>query len=1063
MKDYLLSIAATEATGKATEHSYRAAVEALFKRRYPELAITNEPRRQACGAPDFLVQRDGVAIGYIEAKDLPENIDDPKHQEQFGRYRRSLDNLLITDYLHWQLWQRGEKVMEVRIGDYTKGQPVKARPQDYAQFEEMLRVFTAAKGQRINSPETLAQLMADKARLLQYVLLQALTHPEVTVSPSGLNTATAGSLESQYEAFRQMLIHDLTHEQFADIYAQTIAYGLFAARLHDATPDTFSRQEALTLVPASNPFLRKLFSYVAGTDLDDRVVWIVDALAELFRAADVAALLKGFGASTQMTDPFLYFYETFLGRYNPALKKSRGVYYTPQPVVRFIVRAVDEVLRRDFGLAEGLADTAKTTVDIMVPEIKYGKATGKSVKAKKEVARVQVLDPATGTGTFLAEVVRHIHASLGGGAGFWNQYVEQHLIPRLHGFEIMMASYAMCHLKLGLLLEQLGYKSQQPTPPRLSVYLTNALEESHPDTHTLFASWLSDESNLANTIKRDAPVMVVLGNPPYSGISINNGQWITEKIEDYKYVDGKHFGERKHWLQDDYVKFIRLAEDYVERNGEGVLGFITNHGYLENPTFRGMRWHLLNTFDKLYVLDLHGNTLKKETAPDGSKDENVFDIQPGVAIIIAVRTKAQKKGLGEVYHADLFGRREAKYDALDAAIFSKVKFDKIRLKAPDYFFINQNEEIVASFELAIKLNDLFGQSSSGFVSARDKISIAFEQEEIWRTIEDFNKLSIAELREKYELGKDSRDWTAATAKADVEANFDRELIKRVLYRPFDYRSTYYTGTSRGLYSSPQRKIMSQVREENAGLIVGRQGQVVGGSEWNLVFVSEYMVDYNSFYRGGGTVFPLYLYPDTTDLYAPAQRRPNLKPEAVARLATATGLRFVPETEATPDTFAPEDVLDYVYGILHQPAYRRRYHELLRIDFPRVPLPASAEAFRAVVAFGHQLRELHLLRPAALPHPLPTRTGGEGPGTVEKPRYNAATQRVYFNPTQFVEPVAPDVWALPIGGYQPAQKWLKDRQGRTLTFDEIRHYQRLLAALQGTERLMRDWDEAHAPA
>ena len=426
-------------------------------------------------------------------------------------------------------------------------------------------------------------------------------------------------------------------------------------------------------VPASNPFLRKLFSYVAGTDLDDRVVWIVDALAELFRAADVAALLQGFGQNTQMTDPFLYFYETFLGRYNPALKKSRGVYYTPQPVVRFIVRAVDEVLRRDFGLAEGLADTATTTVEVQVLN-----KQGKLQKIKKEVARVQVLDPATGTGTFLAEVVRHIHASLGGGEGFWNQYVDKHLIPRLHGFEIMMASYAMCHLKLGLLLEQLGYKPNS-TPPRLSVYLTNALEEAHPDSNTLFASWLSDEAREANTIKRDAPVMVVLGNPPYSGISTNNGQWITEKIEDYKYVDGKHFGERKHWLQDDYVKFIRLAEDYVERNGEGVLGFITNHGYLENPTFRGMRWHLLNTFDKLYVLDLHGNSNKKETAPDGSKDENVFDIQQGVATIIAVKKKGSKEGLAQVFQSDLFGKRNDKYEMLDQATLSNAGFKKIAL------------------------------------------------------------------------------------------------------------------------------------------------------------------------------------------------------------------------------------------------------------------------------------------------------------------------------------------------------------------------------------------------
>ena len=887
MKIYLSSIATTAATGKATEHSYRAAVEALFHRLYPKLEITNEPRRQACGAPDFVIQHNGVPIGYIEAKDLGKDLNADEFKEQFGRYRRSLDNLLITDYLHWQLWQRGELVLEARIGDYAKGQAVKPRPQDFAQLEEMLRVFVTASGQRIGSPDTLAQLMADKARLLQYVLLQALTHPEVVVSPSGLTMATAGSLESQYAAFRQMLIHDLTHEQFADIYAQTIAYGLFAARLHDATPDTFSRQEALALVPASNPFLRKLFSYVAGTDLDDRVVWIVDALAELFRAADVAALLAGFGQSTQMTDPFLYFYETFLGRYNPALKKSRGVYYTPQPVVRFIVRAVDEVLRRDFGLAEGLADTAKTTVDVLVPDLKGGAPK----KVRREIARVQVLDPATGTGTFLAEVVRHIHASLGGGEGFWNQYVEQHLIPRLHGFEIMMASYAMCHLKIGLLLEQLGYKSQQATPPRLSVYLTNALEESHPDTHTLFASWLSDESNLANTIKRDAPVMVVLGNPPYSGISTNNGQWITEKIEDYKYIDGKHFGERKHWLQDDYVKFIRLAEDYVERNGEGVLGFITNHGYLENPTFRGMRWHLLNTFDKLYVLDLHGNSNKKETAPDGSKDENVFDIQQGVAIIIAVKKKGSKEGLAQVFQSDLFGKRNDKYEILDQATLSNAGFKKIALTAPYYFFVKESIQDNSDYFQGIQVNELFITNGVGIVTARDAFSIDIDKGALEKRISQFSNSSVSDDEIATEFGlKDTSTFKLRQARINLSQDKEQDkYYARVTHRPFDIRHIFY---HKNIIERPLEKLMKHmIVGGNIGLIIPRQTKEEVGA-----FITENVITHKTFSAYDiNSVFPLYLYPDTTDLYAPAQRRPNLKPEALARLAQATGLAFVPET------------------------------------------------------------------------------------------------------------------------------------------------------------------------
>ncbi|HET9502411.1 MAG TPA: type ISP restriction/modification enzyme [Hymenobacter sp.] len=1053
MKDYLATIAAVAATGQATEHSYRAAVEGLFHRLYPQLEITNEPRRQKCGAPDFVVQRHGVPLGYIEAKDLGKDLSADEYKEQFGRYRRSLDNLLITDYLHWQLWQRGELVLEARIGDYAKGQAVKARPQDYPAFAELLQAFVSAQGQRIGSAETLAQLMADKARLLQYVLLQALTHPEVQVSPSGLTTATAGSLESQYAAFRQMLIHDLTHEQFADIYAQTIAYGLFAARLHDATPDTFSRQEALSLVPASNPFLRKLFSYVAGTDLDERVVWIVDALAELFRQADVAALLAGFGQQTQMTDPFLYFYETFLGRYNPALKKSRGVYYTPQPVVRFIVRAVDEVLRRDFGLAEGLADTATTTVDILVPEIKNGKATGKDVKAKREVARVQVLDPATGTGTFLAEVVRHIHATTGGG-GFWNQYVDKHLIPRLHGFEIMMASYAMCHLKLGLLLEQLGYKPN-PTPPRLSVYLTNALEEAHPDSHTLFASWLSDEAREANTIKRDAPVMVILGNPPYSSSSTNKGEWILNLIQDYK----RGLNERKINLDDDYIKFIRYAEHFIEKNGQGIIAFIANNSFLDGITHRHMRKHLLDTFDSIYIIDLHGNAKKKEKSPDGSKDENVFDIQQGVAIFIFVKKPNSDNKLTELYQYDLYGSREHKYHLLESNSLETIKWCKLAPQVGSYFFFPVDIKDQVEYDSGISLGELFPTYNSGVKTDRDPLFIDLDKgplEQRMRTMldEDYSEDFKNEFR-VYNSG--SFNLTERLK----NKSFSAEYMTNIQYRIFDSRPIYY---DKEIISRPGQKASKHIfNRDNIGLIFKRQAKD-DGTSYSYAFVSEHLIIDGLFAidpKGREVIAPLYLYPDTGDLYATEKRRPNLKPEAVARLAQATGLTFVPEATEAPGTFAPVDVLDYVYGVLHQPAYRRRYHELLRIDFPRVPLPASAAAFGAVVAYGRQLRELHLLRPAALPVPLPTRTGGEGPGTVEKPRYDAATQRVYFNASQYVEPVAPAVWAFPIGGYQPAQKWLKDRQGRSLSYEESRHYQRLLAALEGTERLMREWDEGHA--
>jgi len=415
-------------------------------------------------------------------------------------------------------------------------------------------------------------------------------------------------------------------------YCFTNPYGMFAARLHDTTLEDFTRQEAAELIPKSNPFLRKLFGYVAGPDIDERIKRTVDNLADVFRATNVEELLKNFGKSTQTNDPIIHFYETFLSEYDPKLRKSRGVWYTPEPVVNFIVRAVDDILKTEFNLPQGLADTSKTK--IKVPE------QGSTKLVEKEVHKVQILDPATGTGTFLSEVVKLIYnKNFKNLQGVWSSYVEEHLIPRLNGFEILMASYSMAHLKLDMLLRETGYKPTRDQ--RFNIYLTNSLEEHHPDTGTLFSNWLSTEANDANHIKRDTPVMCVIGNPPYSGESSNKGKWIMDLMEDYKKEPGgkQKLQERNpKWINDDYVKFLRYGQYYIEKNGEGILAFINPHGFLDNPTFRGMRWNLLKTYDKIYTIDLHGNSKKKEVSPDGSPDVNVFDIMQGVSINLFVKT-----------------------------------------------------------------------------------------------------------------------------------------------------------------------------------------------------------------------------------------------------------------------------------------------------------------------------------------------------------------------------------------------------------------------------------------
>ncbi len=1034
--EFMTRIKTIHATGNATEHSYRSAFEHLFAKL--DVTALNEPRRVKCGAPDFIISVGEIVIGHLEAKDIPVSIRGMKdsNKDQQERYRAALPNLIYSNGLDWDFYRNGALLASVTIADFLMG--IQPRPDQYASLENLLRDFIAQKPQTITSPRELAARMAGKANLIKDVLQNTLRE----------DADFQSELAGQYNAFKEHLIHDIKPEDFADIYAETIAYGMFAARLHDITLDTFSRQEALELLPKSNPFLRALFGYVAGHDLDDRIAWIIDDLARVFQACDIASIMRGFGKFTGQNDPFLHFYETFLAAYNPAKRKARGVWYTPEPVVNFIVRAVDEVLQTEFGLPDGLADTSKVMIDWDTGQFDK---KGKPVTTRKEVHRVQILDPATGTGTFLAEVIKQIAPKVKGVApGMWSGYIEADLIPRLHGFELLMASYAMCHMKLDMILTELGYK---PTgnPPRLSVFLTNSLEEGEPANQTLpFTQWLSREAKGANTIKRDTPIMCVIGNPPYSGISQNMGDWITGLIENYKYVNGVHFGERKHWLHDDYVKFIRLSESLIEKNGEGILGFITNHGYLDNPTFRGMRWHLLSTFDKIHVLDLHGNAKKKEVTPEGMPDRNVFDIQQGVAIVIAVKTGRKKKnGLAEIWHGDLWGTREGKYTTLASSRIGKPITEKIDCVAPQYDFARRDNGLAKFYQSGILLTTFFGAQVTGVQTSRDNLVIDFTPKGLADRIARFidPRKTDNQIRGEFFPGKkvgtfpagDSRGWKLPLARAALKGVIWQNDIKPITYRPFDNRDILYRSD---MVDWPRQSVMRNFTEPNFGLAVGRQGQVVGTMNWNLVFVHEAISDLNLFYRGGGMSFPLYVYPAEQDL--DKTRRINFDAKLYAKLQKLAAH----PSHGTPDEV---QVFDYIYGVLHCPAYRETYAEFLKIDFPRIPWPASPDEFWDVSAKGSALRKLHLMDPAAIgatPYPFM----GEGDNLVDKPEFRDG--KVWINKTQYFDAAPKTSWGFYIGGYQPAQKWLKDRKGRALSFDDVKHYQRILKILSETDRVMK---------
>lgn len=1031
IEQYIENINQRYQLGNATEHTFRGDLQQLLESLVPTIRATNEPKRQSCGAPDYILTKKDIPVGFIEAKDIGDkDLDGTKktgNKEQFDRYKASLNNLIFTDYINFHLYREGEFVTKISIAEITdKG--IKPLPENFGNFENLIKDFCVHVGQTIKSSKKLAEMMAGKARLLADIIEKSLTSDEENQENS--------TLKEQMLAFKQILIHDITPQGFADVYAQTIAYGMFAARLHDPTLDNFSRQEAAELIPKSNPFLRKLFGYIAGPDIDDRIKWVVENLSEIFLACNVEEILKNYGKAAKMEDPIIHFYETFLSEYDPKLRKSRGVWYTPQPVVNFIVRAVDDILKTEFDLPQGLADTSKTKIKVDV----QGK------KVEKEVHKVQILDPATGTGTFLAEVVKHIHKKFQGQQGIWSNYVETHLLPRLNGFELLMASYAMAHLKLDLLLTETGFK---PTSnQRFKVYLTNSLEEHHQDTGTLFANWLSNEANEANHIKRDTPVMCVIGNPPYSISSYNQSNYIDDLMELYR-TDVKD-EKNIQLLSDDYAKFIRYCHNRIEQSGYGTVGLITKNTYLNVTAFKGMRIKLLEYFDKIYILNLHGKMYEK--CSDGTPNENVFDIRVGTAIMFLVKNNTkQKNKLGKLFVKELNGLRDFKYNYLAENNLKSIDWEELEVDSTYFFFENKNFINSDLYNTGFSVDDIFKTNNSGVETGRDHFILADTKIELENRLNNFinEEISINEIRTKYNL-KDQPKF-----KLELVHNSFKTVVKNKLdkysHKPFYNRFVYY---DKLLLRRHSEKVMSHFLniKENTSLVLKKRFK---DDNYHHCFCTNSITDRN-FLSGQTYVFPLYIYPKEKDgIFSKNERTPNLNTEIVNQIAENLGLTFTNEKETTENTFAPIDILDYIYAVLHSPTYREKYKEFLKIDFPRVPYPKDKDTFWQLVKLGGEIRQIHLLESPKVEQYI-TQYPMDGDNVVGKPKYKDG--KVYINDTQYFDNVPQVAWEFYIGGYQPAQKWLKDRKGRTLEFDDILHYQKIIVALSETDRLMKEIDK-----
>jgi len=951
------------------------------------VGVLVQPKKTEAGIPDFLIRKDGDIVGYIEAKSPDANLDEAEKSEQLGRYRESLPNLILTNFLEFRLYRNGNSVDKVEVGRQStlvglKYPPV---PEKLDLFFGLLEKFFSFSIPEIKTSSSLSIELARKTRFLEHILQEELSRENEEVTRF-------------YKAFQEELIETLTKERFADLYAQTITYGLFAARMK--VHDNFDKDIAWQFIPESLPLLREIFHSFTGPHFPESIRWVVDDITQVLRKADISSIYQEFNFTKWEEDPVINFYETFLATYNPERRQRLGWYYTPVPVVSYITTSIHKLLKSNFGKAEGLATNDVT-----------------------------LLDPAAGTLTFVVQAMKQVQKELEerNKAGLIKSYIEEHILPHFHAFEIEMAPYTVGHFKVSMVLEEMGYKFKEDE--RFQFYLTNTLEMKEPKQISLLPD-LAKEGQQAKRVKEKVPILVVLGNPPYSRSSENKSEFIEDLMDSYK----EDVREERNIqpLSDDYIKFIRFAHWKIEQAGKGIIGFITNNSYLSGVIHRGMRRKLLETFDKIYVLNLHGSSRIGENPPPGIKDENVFAIQQGVAIVVYMKT-AEPEREKKVYYDDLWGQRDEKYDYLLKNDVETTKWQKLKPAAPYYFFDPKDFALQELYEKFWRVTEIFKFHNVGGKPGDDKFLVAF----------DPNSLVSQVIGTETEIQLGTAKMTEAKKNLNkILSRFrlDREKILRYDYRPFDIRFTYYDTE---IFCRAVPKLWQLVRPENLSLITSK---IIKGGEFAHAFVSEFLSDVIYLSPKSATnafVFPLYSYPSE-----PQERLITEGILGAERISNFTDqfLQAIKESLGAEPT--PEEIFCYIYAVLYSPTYRQRYEEFLKIDFPRIPLPVDYEIFKALGDIGKELVGLHLLKHPALQE---TQIGFPEGGSykVERVRYDEEAQRVYINKDQYFVGISKGVWEYRIGAYQVMEKYLKDRKRRNLSLDEINHYMKVAKAIRLT--------------
>ena len=1021
-------------TPQDKEHTHRAALqyflESILKASIANggvnqsslksLRIIHEPKndKEGRGAPDFLILNNGLSIGYIENKRVNADLDSLTQSPQIHKYLSLSDNIMLTDYLRFCLVcpnpsNKGEITKEVRICELSQLSSIlKNKALLESKEKDLLELFTlffTHSPKPINTALEFANTLSLRTRLLKDELSQNKDNIEI---------------QGLFNTFKEALYKELEFESFCDSFAQTLTYSLFLSRLNNTEDKPIDLFNAKKFIPKSFPLIKAMSGFLNNLQDLDSIEWLLDEILQIINHINIADLTKELNTIAEKNllghythkDPYLHFYETFLSSYDPRLRELRGVYYTPASVVSFIIEAIDSILKSEFSQKQGLASALHNE-------------------------HITLLDFATGTGTFLLEAFRKALQDIPTNSPKYNPKA---LIERFYGFEFLIAPYTIAHLKISQSFKE-EFNSPLSENESLNITLTNTLYfQSQKDEinkqSNIFAGMieLAEEFKKAQTIKENK-ILIITGNPPYNANSINKYD-----IENYKFcgLDSnnklKPINEKKHRLNDDYIKFIRFAQNKADKQDSAILAFITNNSFLDAVTMNGMRWSLLNSFDKVYFLNLHGDSNKQEIDPNtGLPDSNVFDIQQGVAISIFIKTKA-KQGLSntpncKVFYADLYGKRQDKYNFLYENTLNSIIWQELFPQAPFYEFYPQDMREKNIYNTFKGLKEIFSKTGLGICTYRDSFCYADSKEELKNRLEIFSTQEIEENRTYFNLPKDSGDWTIKNAKEELlNKKLDFTLIQKVHYKPYDFKYTFYTGKSKGFLGRPAGAIQDLMLKNNIGLVCYRS---CNDKVLDNIFIANTLIDLH-LVGSGSNIFPLYRNKDIFDADMNCDKLENF---------TQDFREFMDSKYS--EHFSPEAILGYIYAVLFHKDYREKYIDFLKIDFPKIPFVESKEKLIALSKLGQNLIATHLMQDnlsdtESIGEALFLDTANKSLA-IEKPNYKESEQRLFVNKSLYFDKVSKEVWEYKIGGYAVLDKYLKSHKGEEIDYA---HFQKIIQAL-----------------